>query len=228
MKYFFLIAFMLVAFCPVRAQPVPVTIPECAAADSVDQDRDGLADACELGLARRFAPVLVASSGGCNWSAENARPGGAYFFAVQPVDTVIRIAYLPAYFRDCGWTGSKCWFPWVDCSPHNGDSEFIVVETRRDSVTSSWQVTGVFLSAHCFGRSSGSCRWYRSTELAAFEWSNASPVIWVAEGRNANYPSQRRCNEGHHSIDTCDRNEFRYSFPLDPARNLGTGCAYDF
>ena len=44
----------------------------------------------------------------------------------------------------------------------------------------------------------------------------------MAQGRNANYPSRKRCDAGHHSIDTCDRNRVRYSFPLDATRNIGS------
>ena len=220
-----IIAFSLIPFFSLHAQPAPAIIPECAAAESVDQDRDGLSDSCELALARAFSPSLVVRSGGCNWSVENTRLAGGYYFAVQPVDSLVRIAYLPAYFRDCGWSGIKCWLPGLDCSPHNGDSEFIVIETKRDNATLNWNPSRVFLSAHCFGRSTGSCRWYSSSELGGFEWSGSSPVIWVAEGRNANYPSRHRCDEGHHSIDTCDHNETRYPFPVNPARNLGSRAA---
>ena len=216
------IAFVLITVHSLHAQSAPANIPDCAVTESIDLDRDGLSDACELALARAFSPVLVVRSDGCNWSADNARLAGAYYFAVQPVDSLVRIAYLPAYFRDCGWSGIKCWLPWLDCSPHNGDSEFIVVETRRDAATSHWSASRVFLSAHCFGRSSASCRWYNASELGGFEWSGSSPVIWVAEGRNANYPSRQRCDEGHHSIDTCDHNDTRYPYPIDPARNLGS------
>ena len=222
MKFFVVsIACSLTAYQSLGAQAAPVNIPECDITESVDSDRDGLSDSCELALARAFSPSLVVRSGGCNWSAENTRLAGGYYFAVQPVDSLVRIAYLPAYFRDCGWAGIKCWLPWLDCSPHNGDSEFIVVETRRDALTSHWNASRVFLSAHCFGRSTGSCRWYNSSERG-LEWSGSSPVIWVAEGRNANYPSRERCDEGHHSVDTCDHNDTRYPFPVDPARNLGS------
>lgn len=50
----------------------------------------------------------------------------------------------------------------------------------------------------------------------------AAPVAWVAEGRQANYPSRRTCDNGHHSLDTCEKHDLRYHFPVDPARNLGS------
>lgn len=95
----------------------------------------------------------------------------------------------------------------------------------------------MFLSAHRFGRSGGDCRWYRDDELDAFEWVDGveagAPVVWVAEGRNANYPSRSACDRGHHSIDTCDHHSARYRFPvISDLQNIGsrirpvngTGC----
>ena len=192
----------------------------CTSSSAPDSDRDGISDTCELELAERFAPLLVARSGGCNWDAAVARPRGGYFVAVQPVDSVLRVVYLPAYFRDCGWSGIKCWLPWVDCSPHDGDSELIVVELRARS--DALEITGLFLSAHCFGRSSDSCRWYRGEDLKRFAWEGEAPIVWVAEGRNANYPTAAACDAGHHSIDTCDRHDARFRFPVAASRNIGS------
>lgn len=191
-----------------------------AAAPCVDGTAT-LSAACRAALAERFAPTLIVAPGGCNWDTSTRRLGGGYFFAVERLDTVVRIAYLPAYFMDCGWRGPKCWLPGVDCSPHAGDSEFIAVDVFADSVN-GWRVVGVFLSAHCFGRSSSNCRWYRGKELATFGWQGSSPEVWVADGRNANYPSRTACDRGHHNIDTCDRNTARYRIPIDSARDIGS------
>lgn len=206
---------------PGLAQAQEEWLPCAPAPDAADMDADHLSDACELELASRFAPTLMIAPGGCNWDAENDRPGGGYFFAVQRVDFVIRVAYLPAYFRDCGWDGLKCWLPAVNCAPHAGDSEFIVVELRPVEGATT-VVAGVFLSAHCFSRSGGDCRWYRGPALSRLGWSGTSPIIWVAEGRNANYPSKRACDRGHHSLDTCDRNESEFRFPITSTRNIGS------
>jgi hypothetical protein len=200
--------------------PVPQDWSVCRTAGLPDSDADGLSDACELHVAQRYAPVLVVREGGCNWEASAFRVGGGYLHSVQPTDSVIRSAYLPAYYRDCGWSGLKCILPWIDCGPHNGDSELIIVELRPRGA--DFEVSGVFLSAHCFGRSTASCRWYRGSELDQFSWQGSAPVVWVAEGRNANYPSREACDAGHHSIDTCDRHSPRYRFPVEPQRNLGS------
>jgi hypothetical protein len=202
-----------------------VIVPECAVeATGVDSDADGLTDGCELALASVFAPLFLVRTGGCNWveDAAPARLGGGYLHAVGPVTDRVRIVYLPAYFVDCRWQDARCVLPFVTCAPHSGDSEMIVVEVQRDTPASAWSVTGVFLSAHCFGRGSRSCRWYRDEDLSQFEWYGPAPVVWVAEGRNANYPSWQSCNAGHRTMDTCARHDASYRFPVRPAGNVGS------
>lgn len=205
-----------------RAQ-APVIVTVCDEKGE-DHDADGLSTSCETELARSFAPRLVVAPGGCNWDGAAARTGGGYFFGAQPSDSTVRVVYLPAYFRDCGWHGVKCWLPQVDCAPHDGDSEFIAIDLtpRGDG---AWSVTGVFLSAHCFGRYDKACRWYRGAELKKIRFEGASPLIWVAEGRNANYASARDCDRGLHAIDTCDRNTAVYTFPILANRNIGSRAA---
>lgn len=210
------------------APAAPYVVPDCTAdtagGRNADTDGDGLTDACELALATAFAPTLVAAAGACNVlaTADGPRIGGGYLFVVEPASTGARIGYLPAYYQDCGWSGIKCHLPGVDCAPHDGDSEFLVVDVRREE--GGWLADGVFLSAHCFGRSTGNCRWYRGGELDAFEWAEdgAGPVVWVANGRNANYPSRNACENGHTLIDTCTGERIRYRFPVHGDRNIGS------
>lgn len=194
-----------------------------------DTDRDGVSDRCELELAVAFAPGLRVAPGGCNWDASvaPARLGGEYVFAVQSTDADrVRVAYLPAYYRDCGWGGVKCWLPFVDCDPHDGDSEAIVLDLVRGGEETSWSVEAIFLSAHCFG-SGDDCRWYEGAEMERFHWVDGSvrgaPIVWVSEGRQANYPSRSACDGGHSSIDTCDRNDVEYRYPIrDQRQNIGS------
>jgi hypothetical protein len=213
-----LIALLMLVSAPVYAQTASA---ECLGIPRYDQDHDGISDECEFALAKRFAPLLTFTRGTCNLTLPVPRPAGGYLFGVQRVNSRIRIAYLPAYVDDCGWEGFKCRLPTVDCRPHAGDSEFIVVElapTGSGTVT----VSGVFLSAHCFGRSRDDCRWYRDDDLKAFEWQNGAPVIWVGKGRHANYPSKRACDRGHHFLDTCDEAMVRSQFPVFRSRNIGS------
>ena len=226
-----LVVSALMTGCTSGGTPAPVTAPravvhECAEGGT-DSDGDGLSDACEQRLAERFAPVLNASAVTCNAlpAGDPRHLGGGYLFVVAPSGSRIRVAYLPAYFRDCGWSGAKCRLPGVDCSPHAGDSEMIVLELEGGP---EWEVAGVFLSAHCFGRSSSSCRWYRGRELEAFRWAEVGgrrPIVWVANGRNANYPSRRSCEAGHWWVDTCAGARMEYRFPVREQANLGSRAA---
>lgn len=206
-------------------------VDELCAVASPDTDEDGLSDGCELGLGRSFAPVLVVADRDCSMDSSVSPPrlGGEYYFGVQQTarEDAVRIAYLPAYYRDCGWRGIKCWLPFVNCAPHTGDSETIIVEVERDPESLHWRTRAIFLSAHCFGRSTADCRWYRGADLAEVEWSEAeaggAPVVWVAAGRQANYLSRERCDRGHSTIDTCDHNHLRYRFPIESQRqNVGS------
>ncbi|MGH7461000.1 MAG: hypothetical protein ACREMA_08220 [Longimicrobiales bacterium] len=202
------------------------TSVECTSGN--DHDGDGLSDECELLLARVFAPELRVSAETCNWDASlsPARPGGEYYFGTQPHGArAVRLIYLPAYYRDCGWTGFKCRLGLTGCSGHSGDSELIAIDLERTS-TNRWYTTGIFPSAHCFGRSTGNCRWYRETELAAFEWidrSRSAAIVWVAAGKNAHYASRAGCDRGHWFYDTCDNNKNSLRYPIaSQLQNIGS------
>jgi hypothetical protein len=190
-----------------------------------DSDEDGLGDACELALSRAFAPLLMMHSTRCtlpSTEADGHIPGG-YFHAAQPAHGVVRLIYMPAYYRDCGWRGFKCIF--VDCTGQAGDSEIIAVDVRRNP-GGAWFTDAIFLSAHCFGRSDGDCRWYRDHELERFQWvddiERGAPIVWVSDARNANYPTYAACERGHWRFDSCDRHSVPYRFPVMPERNIGS------
>lgn len=200
--------------------------PDTCAARTADADFDGLEDACEFSLAAAFAPELAVSPFACN--VERDRIQGGYAFAVFPgvVPGQVLIGYAPAYVRDCGWEGPKCWLRLRGgCTGHGADSEFIGLAIEFDPPTARWTTVAVFLSSHCFGASDSDCRWFGSDELGALEWLNEAggPIrVWVAEGKNANYPTRDRCDRGHWWYDTCDRNELKYRFPVErPSQNVG-------
>lgn len=191
-----------------------------------DADADGLHDACELALARSFAPALVVESGHCGWDGAARRPAGGYVFGVQPTGVAdrVRIAYLPAYVRDCGWSGAKCLLLYRACEGHSGDSEMIALEAQP-APGGRWRATAIFLSAHCFG--DGACRWYGGSELTRFQWVAdehfGAPVVWVARGTHANYPSPSACDRGHHFFDSCDQHDVTVRFPVvSELQNVGS------
>ena len=223
---------MLIWACAGAQPQAPVAEPPGIAAapgrciDALpDTDRDGLADACELALSQAFAPLLMMHATRCTLPAPGSaqRVAGGYFHAAQPAQGVVRLVYMPAYYRDCGWTGLKCVL--VDCSGHAGDSELIVVDVRRNQ-NGAWYTDAVFLSAHCFGRSEGGCRWYRGADLERFEWvddlERGAPVVWVSDGRNANYPSYAACERGHWRMDSCARDSTPWRFPVTTGRDIGS------
>jgi hypothetical protein len=195
-----------------------------------DTDADEVDDECELALAQAFAPEMIVHPGDCSWdvSAEAPRLGGGYLFAAEraPDGRAIRIAYILAYYRDCGWDGLACATRGPGCGGHAGDSELIVVQVRHDGAA-RWVSDAVFLSAHCFGRSDGRCRWYRGDDLRHFTWARGiprgAPRIWVARGKHANYPTPRECDTGHWYYDSCDGNSVAYRFPVaSSAQNVGS------
>jgi hypothetical protein len=193
-----------------------------------DADADGVSDGCEQALASAFAPLLRMHETRCTLpSNQHGRriPGG-YMHAAQPVDGTVRLVYMPAYYRDCGWSGWQCLF--VDCSGHAGDSELIVVDVRR-LPSGNWATDGVFLSAHCLGRTERDCRWYRGTDLDRFAWvddiEHGAPVVWVSDARNANYPSATACDRGHLGLERCDRPGIPYRFPVTRDHNIGSRAA---
>jgi hypothetical protein len=215
---------------PTVGLPLQWSVERCGS-PSVDRDEDGIDDECELALARAFAPELVVDRSDCSWNGdwEPPRLEGGYLFAAQrsPSGRGVRLAYLPAYYRDCGWSGLACATRRRGCSAHAGDSELIVVQVQPDPRARRWFADAIFLSAHCFGRSGGRCRWYDGDDLLHFQWVDnvrgGAPRVWVAKGKHANYPSRAECDTGHWYYDSCDRNDAAYRFPITSIhQNIGS------
>jgi hypothetical protein len=203
-----------------------VATDDCHGPVVPDVDGDGLSDQCELFLATRFAPELRADTADCSWIGSTRMLAGGYFHVVHPLNASgdsVRVAYLPAYFNDCGWRGFQRAIRLGRGNAHAGDSEIIVVDVRR--VADSWETTGVFLSAHCFGRSDGRCRWFRDRELEQFEWTpgpRGAPRVWIARDKHASYPSRGACESGHWSQEHCGKTGALFRYPVAPDQNLGT------
>jgi hypothetical protein len=206
---------------------------ECAAESPrvVDRDLDGVADGCEHALAEAFAPELRVDARECGWdgSVGQGRLGGEYLYAVQrtPGGAGMRIAYMPAYYRDCGWRPAVCRVTRWLCRGHPGDSELVVVDVAFDPGTRRWAAERVFLSAHCHGRSDGRCRWFGGAELERFAWADGrtrgAPVVWVAHGKHGGYPTAAACAGGHWGYDGCGGNRAARRFPVASLRqNAGS------
>jgi hypothetical protein len=184
-----------------------------------DPDGDGLGERCEFALAEAFAPTLLADRRDCLWREGDGRLQGGYFFAVRPVAGGVRVAYLPAYLEDCGWSGVACWFRGPRCSGHTGDSEVIALDLSREP--DGWRVAGVFISAHCRGAVGKACRWARADDLAAFAW-DAGPRVWVARDKHAHYASRGACESAKWRRERCADSPVEVRFPVvDERQNIG-------
>lgn len=206
---------------------LPYTWSSCLTAMQ-DSDADGIDDNCEIALASAFAPMLMVAQGECNWDYALNRVGGEYYYMVrQPHggSDRIRIAYMPAYYRDC----SSHQFG----NPHAGDSEFIGVDVAYSS--GRWVFLGAMLSAHCGAypipaipmQYSPDCRYYPHFPISApgfggsWEYvdgvARGAPKVWVAAGKHANYRSRSACENseaGHLGIDNCPPNAVDRRFPI--------------
>jgi hypothetical protein len=221
-----------IAGCGSAAPPLPeysaAAIMSCSGAVP-DSDADGIADLCEQQLAIAFAPLLRAGAATCSVirSGNRSLLGGGYLYAVAPIDGGARLVYMPAYFQDCGWSGPKCALHIVSCAPHAGDSELIAIDITPAGGT--YSVNGIFLSAHCFDSDNPRCGWYRGRALETFVWAGpvraSAPVVWVADGKHANYPSKRACDGGKWFFDTCDAPRLDYRYPIVRGRNVGARSA---
>ncbi|HEV2146254.1 MAG TPA: hypothetical protein VGR37_02465 [Longimicrobiaceae bacterium] len=208
------------------------TEAECLAGGaSADRDLDGVLDRCEHDLAAAFAPVLRVDERECGWdeSVAPGRIGGEYLYAVQrrPSGDGLRIAYMPAYYRDCGWSLPVCRLTPSVCEGHAGDSEMVALDVAFDPRTARWETRRVFLSAHCHGRSAGRCRWYEGRGLERFSWADGvrrgAPLVWVAHGKHGGYPTAAECDTGHWGYDGCRGNRTAYRFPVaSPRQNAGS------
>jgi hypothetical protein len=136
--------------------------------------------------------------------------GGEYYYAVESkvyldiprgLKRVLRVAYLMAYYWDCGAASSYEWHEWFD-NPHSGDSEFIIVDVAYDTVSHHWETFNVFLSAHCGSPwippwEDHHCRWHAPSDFAY--WVNqrvlGAPYVWASRAKHANYPTENSCDE---------------------------------
>jgi len=192
--------------------------------ESPDNDLDGVWDYCETALAQMFAPLMI-SANDCNRDGAYNRVGGEYYFAVTRLriydEDRIRIAWLPAYYKDCGGPGD----------PHSGDAEFIIHEIGYAVASAHWLTNCAFLSSHCYAavmefESDPDCTWYG---IGSFAWyenkARGAPIIWVAERKHAHYVSQEACNSGAYTLDTCAANNQQTRFPVSYTwQNIGSGA----
>lgn len=185
-----------------------------------DGDRDALSDHCEDFLAQRFRPSLIQSSGDCG-------TGGEPYWAAKvfPAKKTVRIAYLFAYYVDCGPSPSLlCTIGSIGstfitvlgtslgitihdpCDGHQGDSEFVTVDLLYNATTQHWYVASAFFSAHWSEGAFDKSRRATYSQLEYPEKSRGYFRVYVAEGKHANYPTRSVCEDDGGLSDRCAGN----------------------
>jgi hypothetical protein len=174
-----------------------------------DQDHDWLDDDCEFELARAFAPVLAMSQ------TEHCPHGEPYWAATYFANSeygwgeFVRIAYMPAYYDDCGTFS------------HRGDSEFMMFSVQYNPATQHWEIRDAFLSAHQ-GTPTESSSWPNRDGLQYPTRRYGYARVWVSQDKHGNYVSQSSCNDGALYSDTCDGNLSLGRIRVYPNRNVGS------
>lgn len=182
-----------------------------------DADKDWLSDRCEAALAYAFAPVL-------QFSGLEQCPGGEPYWAAKyfPTPGVVRIAYLPAYYVDCGPDGSL--FPPTYSSGHFGDSEFMSVEVAFNPVTHHWEFRRMWLSAH-YGGATDHSGWVSAPGTIFPYHPLTRPLVFVSADKHGNYASLDACSweigPGVYH-ETCDQGAYLVRMPTKSTHNLGS------
>lgn len=192
-----------------------------------DADYDGLSDECEHQLALHFAPFLSFVYG------DDVRRDPKYAAHWEAIDTV-RVAYLLSYWMDNGSPGAPLCIPQFEgCAGHLGDSEAIVLDLIYDTSSHHWQVARALLSvhglnyfcvkqSHSFPCQSGS-HLYPSGNLQFASHPQAAPLIMVADGKHANYPTDAACDAGgHYSADDCSTPRYVDVAMVTQSNNIGS------
>jgi hypothetical protein len=188
---------------------VPATCFNDLTRTIVDADHDWLDDNCELELARGFAPT---------WGMSDAEacPGGEPLWAAKYFSTfgIVRIVYMPANYKDCGPLG------------HNGDSEFVIVEVKFNTVTQHWEFQREFLSAHLGDIWPGIDRseWVSNAEFTRRPLSH--PRVAVSIDKHSNFGSDAKCLNAF-AVEVggeagCGIMIGSFRFPVDAHRNVGS------
>lgn len=186
--------------------PLGVTWTDCVVAPSVDADRDGLDDGCELAVVKGFEPELVFGP------LETARARIPFWSARPESAEGMRIFYALSYLVDAGDP------TFAGASGHDGDSEFIVLRVRYEG-GGSWTLVEGYLSAH-YATLCDSGGWFSAEDFAFVDHERGRPIVHVAEGKHANYVDPASCDAGGCYQDHCGDAK-RAPVGILPGRDLG-------
>jgi hypothetical protein len=199
-----------------------------------DVDRDGMSDGCELRLAQRFSPMMAVAPSTYDCAPTIEPYWAAKYFPSH--SSIVRIAYLLAYRRDCGDTGigsailallaqsitlngfinnvTQSFGLKISTDDpgdgHSGDSEFVMIDIRFDSGSQHWVLASVEFSAHFGTSADGTARWGAKYIEYPDGVQLGLPRVWAAKNKHANYVSREQCNAGRGPLgavhDNCDPN----------------------
>ena len=183
------------------------TLEDCRNTDigGGDSDGDGLNDTCEYDVAEAFAPAMMVNQFIYNFYHDNRRDE---YWVVMPGEmNSIMVFYAFGYHRDTGYNS------------HNGDSEFVVMRIRPSTLQGDpWGMDRAYLSAHHGTSVNSSEVLYGSNFERALD---GRPLVWVAEGKHANYSTKAKCEAGAFGLDTCEHNNTATLFGVYQDGNLG-------
>lgn len=194
-----------------------------ASAPIIDSDLDFLADHCETELAKGFAPTMKFDPGDANCTAGEPLYGAKYFLNGR-----VRLAYLPAYYEDCGFVDDVSiggiGFP-QGSTAHHGDNEFIMIEVEFDASKQRWVMRHMFLSAHYLNGTyflvypADRSEWVKAQDAQWGFKQLGNPVVWVALSKHGSYKSKSTCDTAQ---DDCSSFPTIVRFPILTGRNVGS------
>lgn len=208
-----------------------VTDANCFGTQYTDTDQDGLGDRCEYDIAAAFAPTMKYVQGD-DVSRES-------YWAARPVGgTSVMVEYQLGYYYDLGtqenYTACKLFTVGellTECDGHHGDSESITLTATYNESSQHWVLTQASLSRHkgYIVLSTGPNGY--PSDLQYVNRVGADPIIWVANGKHANYPSQADCDDGGtrffpiylvFSFETCQGVHSTFRAEFGGQRNIGS------
>lgn len=179
----------------------------------VDLDKDWLDDACEAAIASAFSPEW-------HLALDEPCPGREPVWAATFFPDVqrVRIAYMPAYYNDCGTSCSI-----TGCSSgHAGDSEFAMVEVMYYQGLGHWVLQQIWLSAHYGEGPVDRSRWVDASSVEYPDRPFGYPRIWASKKKHANYATLSMCGSGQFESQCTFFSQYVERFAITASRNAGS------
>jgi hypothetical protein len=171
-----------------------------------DGDHDGLPDAFEQDLLKRFAPSFMIPAGDCAGSpaefvagspeprvlAANGTVYGQVFPSQMPAErgTFIEVHFYHLWARDCGRNGHPLDVEHVSGLLHASDA---------NDPPERWMALFWYASAH----QDTLCDTASGARAATLNATVKGPTVWISRGKHASFLNSELCTRGC-GADTCD------------------------